>query len=223
MGVWLWTAAHGTGRMMGSFFTPTSSPLFGTRSGAGCTRSCMSTVGPPRRPSPGASFLNSLLPSRWCIRGLQNRTSLYPISPVIQSLSQWKILCSGCNHSLYWGRLGRQCQGSWRLLCSVCSELHRFNIDKNLLFDIPAFSWIPCAFAGEAIVMVHACHFWGNSGHSRGGSVAGPDWGQRPGLYLDSLGRAWLGGLSGLALSQQGHRGQGFPHLMGRSCWRSQS
>lgn len=167
MRVRLWTAGHGAGRTMGSSFSrPTSSPLLGTRSGAGCTRSCMLMVGPPEGLSPGASFLNTLLPSRWSIRSLQNRASLHPISPVIQRLCQWKILCCGYNRSLC-GRLGsRRC---------LCSGLDRFNSDKRLLFDIPALAWLSCAFAGEAIVMVHACHFWGDSGSSRGGSATGPD------------------------------------------------
>lgn len=71
--------------------------------------------------------------------------------------------------------------------------------------------------------MVHACHFWGDRGSSRGGSAAGPDRGERPGLYLDDLGGARLEDLSGLAFPQQGDRGQRSPHLMGRSRWRSQS
>lgn len=222
MGVWLWTAGHGAGRTMGSSFSwPACAPLFGAGSGAGCARSTMLTVRPPKRPSPRACFFNfSLLPSRWSIRCLQNWAFLHPFRPVIQGLRQWNILCFGCTCSIC-GRLGRWYQGSCGCLRSGCCWLDGFNSDKRLLFDIPALAWLSSAFVGEAIVMVHACHFRGNGGSSRSGSAACLDWGQRPGLYLNNLGGARLGGLSSLALSQEGHWGQGSPHLVRRSGWRS--
>lgn len=57
---------------------------------------------------------------------------------------------------------------------SGCVGLDGFDSDRRLLFDVPALAYIFCAFAGETIVMVHAGHFWGDGGSSRGGFAAGP-------------------------------------------------